>query len=169
MSQVFCFVKSLLIAVHQFLGLMYNNIILQLFTIIHYFAGPGGQLKCWCWSWICSTPFQGASSSSWTEFALSIIRWVLRSHVRSHVMGSVSWRGRVKDDYKLQWSIKNRVSHKMKKNEPKICPKLTRKWCSCETSIYSIIFGDTWRQKAVSVFGFGRPKSHFLAPENGNF
>ena len=40
---------------------------------------------------------------------------------------------------------------------------------TCETSVYSIIFGDSWRQKVVSVFGFGRPKSHFLAPENGQF
>ena len=82
---------------HQILDLKYYDIILQL-EIIHYFSGPGGQLKCaaTCWSWICPTPFQGVSSSSWTEFALSIIRWVLRSHVRSHVMGSVSWRGSLK-------------------------------------------------------------------------
>ena len=98
MSQVFCFVKTLLISVHQFLDLKYYDIILQLFTIIQYFIGPVGQLKCAapCWPWICSTLVQGVSSSSWTEFALSIIRWVLRSHVRPHVMGSVSWRGSLK-------------------------------------------------------------------------
>ena len=78
--------------------LKYYDIILQLFTIIQYFIGPVGQLKCAapCWPWICSTLVQGVSSSSWTEFALSIIRWVLRSHVGSHVMGSVSWRGSLK-------------------------------------------------------------------------
>ena len=41
MSQVFCFVKTLLN-----LDLKCYDIILQLFMIIHYFAGPGGQLKC---------------------------------------------------------------------------------------------------------------------------
>ena len=54
----------------------------------------------------------------------------------------------------------------------KICPKLARKWYSCETKVYSTIFGDSWRQKVVSVFGFGHPKSHFFAPkitENGRF
>ena len=51
----------------------------------------------------------------------------------------------------------------------KICPKPFRKWYLCETSVYSIIFGDSWWQKVVSVFGFGRPKSHSLAPENGQY
>ena len=50
----------------------------------------------------------------------------------------------------------------------KICPKLTRKWYSCETKVYSIIFGDSWRQKVVSVFGFEHTNSHFFAPKNGH-
>ena len=48
----------------------------------------------------------------------------------------------------------------------KICPKLARKWYSCETRVYSTIFGDSWRQKVVSVFGFGHPKYHFLHPKS---
>ena len=35
-----------------------------------------------------------------------------------------------------------------------------------ETKGNSIIFGGCWREKVVSVFGFGRSKSHFRAPEN---
>ena len=51
----------------------------------------------------------------------------------------------------------------------KICPKLARKWYSCETKVYSTIFGDSWRQKVVSVFGFWYPKSHFLHPKAAIF
>ena len=47
----------------------------------------------------------------------------------------------------------------------KICPKFARKWYSCETSVYSIVFGDSWWRKVVSVFKFGRPKSNFFAPQ----
>ena len=31
------------------------------------------------------------------------------------------------------------------------------------------IFRGCWREKVVSVFGFGRSKSHFRAPENRHF
>ena len=51
----------------------------------------------------------------------------------------------------------------------KIYPKLAGKLYSCETRVYSTIFGDSWRQKVVSVFGFGNPKSQFFAPENAHF
>ena len=51
----------------------------------------------------------------------------------------------------------------------KICPKFAWKWYSCETRVCSTNFGESWRQKVVSVFGFGHPKSHFFAPENGHF
>ena len=54
----------------------------------------------------------------------------------------------------------------------KICPKLARKLYSCETSVYSIISGDSWQQKVVSIFKFGRWKSNFFAPQItkiGNF
>ena len=47
----------------------------------------------------------------------------------------------------------------------KICPKLARKLYSCETSVFSNIIGDRWRQKVVSVFKFGRQKSNFFAPK----
>ena len=47
----------------------------------------------------------------------------------------------------------------------KICPKLARKLYSCETSVYSNIIGDRWRQKVVSVFKYGRQKSNFFAPK----
>ena len=51
----------------------------------------------------------------------------------------------------------------------KICPKLARKWYSCETRVCSTIFGDSWRQNVVSVFGFGHPKSHILHPKTAIF
>ena len=34
---------------------------------------------------------------------------------------------------------------------------------------YSTIVGVCWREKVVSVFGFGHSKYHFRAPENGHF
>ena len=34
---------------------------------------------------------------------------------------------------------------------------------------YSTIVGGCWREKVVSVFGFGHSKYHFRAPENGHF
>ena len=38
-----------------------------------------------------------------------------------------------------------------------------------KTNTYTTILGGCWREKLVSVFGFGHPKSHFRAPENGHF
>ena len=38
-----------------------------------------------------------------------------------------------------------------------------------KTNTYSTILGGCWREKVVSVFGFGHSKSHFRAPENGHF
>ena len=70
------------------------------------------------------------------------------------------------------FTMGNRPKMSLKYAIFKICPKLARKWYSCETRVYSTIFGDSWRQKVVSVFGFGHPKSHFFAPkitENGRF
>ena len=67
------------------------------------------------------------------------------------------------------FTMGNRPKMSLKYAIFKICPKLARKWYSCETKVYSTIFGDSWRQKVVSVFWFGHPKSHFFATENGHF
>ena len=67
------------------------------------------------------------------------------------------------------FTMGNRPKMSLKYAIFKICPKLARKWYSCETKGYSTIFGDSWRQKVVSVFGFGHPKSHLFAPKNGHF
>ena len=67
------------------------------------------------------------------------------------------------------FTMGNRPKMSLKYAIFKICPKLARKWYSCETRVYSTIFGDSWRQKVVSVFWFGHPKSHFFAPENDHF
>ena len=60
------------------------------------------------------------------------------------------------------FTMGNRPKMSLKYAIFKICPKLARKWYSCETRVYSTIFGDSWRQKVVSVFGFGHPKSPFF-------
>ena len=45
---------------------------------------------------------------------------------------------------------------------------LIQTWKTRKTNVYSTIFGGSWREKVVSVFGFRRSKSHFWAPKNGH-
>ena len=51
----------------------------------------------------------------------------------------------------------------------KICFILIQNWKTHETNVYSAILGGCWREKVVSVYGLGRSKSHFWAPEHGHF
>ena len=44
----------------------------------------------------------------------------------------------------------------------KLGPKLARKWYSCETSVHSIFFGDSWQQKSGLCFRFWESKVPFF-------
>ena len=63
------------------------------------------------------------------------------------------------------FTMGNRPKMSLKYAIFKICPKIAQKLYSCERSVYSTIFGDSWRQKVVSLFKFGRQKSIFFAPK----
>ena len=65
------------------------------------------------------------------------------------------------------WENGSKTVQKMRLS--KICLKLTQKWKTHKTNVYSTILGGSWRWKVVSVFTFRHSKSHFFALENGHF
>ena len=67
------------------------------------------------------------------------------------------------------FTMKNRPKLSLKYAIFKICPKLARNDIHVKQESIPPFLGDSGRQKVVSVFGFGHPKSHFFAPENGYF